>query len=72
MLSDVREAVSTLRENHQLDFRKMVDLMIDNIPNLKITSQIDTQLDLEDLNLAKTLLSCIQELPEVLHDQLTA
>lgn len=61
LLSDVREAVSTLRENHELDFRKMIELMIENIPNLKINSHIDTQLDLEDLNLAKALLSCIQE-----------
>jgi len=61
LLSDVREAVSAIRENHNLDFHKMVDLMIDNIPNLKVTSNIDTQLDLEELELAKALLSCIQE-----------
>jgi signal transduction histidine kinase len=61
LLSDVRDAVTTLRENQSLDFRKMVDLMIDNIPNLKINSLIDAQLDLDDLDLAKALLSCIQE-----------
>ena len=61
LLSDVREAVSTLRENSQLDFRKMVDLMIENIPKLKINYHIDATLNLDDLNLAKALLSCIQE-----------
>lgn len=61
LLSDVREAVTAIRENNQLDFRKMVELMIADIPRLKITSHIDTQLNLEDLDLAKALLSCIQE-----------
>jgi signal transduction histidine kinase len=61
LLSDVREAVTTLRENQSLDFPKMVDLMIENVPGLKVNSNIDTELDLEELSLAKTLLSCIQE-----------
>lgn len=61
LLSDVREAVTALRENQTLDFRKMVELMIANIPKMKITANIDAQLGLENLNLAKSLLSCIQE-----------
>jgi len=61
LLSDVREAVTTLRENQCLDFRKMIELMIENIPNMKINTNIDAQLNLENLNLAKSLLSCIQE-----------
>lgn len=61
LLSDVREAVTTLRENQSLDFHKMVDLMIANIPKMKITTNIDAQLDLDNLDLAKSLLSCIQE-----------
>lgn len=61
LLSDVREAVSTMRENETLDFRKMVEMMIENIPELTIHNQIDTALNLENLNLAKSLLSCVQE-----------
>lgn len=61
LLSDVREAVSTLRENQSLDFHHMVDLLIANTPKLTIHSKIDSRFNLEDLNLAKTLLSCIQE-----------
>jgi len=61
LLSDVREAVSTMRENQSLDFRKMVELMIENIPELTIHNLIDTDLNLENLKLAKTLLSCVQE-----------
>ena len=61
LLSDVREAVSTLRENQALDFRSMVELMSENIPGIEVEAQIDAALELDDLALAKTLLSCIQE-----------
>jgi two-component system sensor histidine kinase DesK len=61
LLCDVREAVSVMRESESLDFRKMVAMMIDNIPELTIHNQIDIELNLEDLNLAKSLLSCVQE-----------
>ena len=61
LLSDVREAVSVMRESDSLDFRKMVEMMIENIPELTIHNQIDTDLNLENLNLAKSLLSCVQE-----------
>lgn len=61
LLSDVREAVTTLRENHPLNFGEMVDLMVNNVPNLIVNSSIDRCLNLNDLALAKTLLSCIQE-----------
>lgn len=61
LMSDVREAVSTLRENEELDFPKLVQLMLDNTPTLKVHTEIDAALNLEDLELAKSLLSCIQE-----------
>ena len=61
LLSDVREAVSTLRENQSLDFHKMIELMIAHLPNLEVHARIDAHLNLEDLDLAKSLLSIIQE-----------
>ena len=61
LLSDVREAVSALRESENLDFHKMIDLMLENISNLKVHAQIEARLQLEDIDLAKSLLSCIQE-----------
>ena len=61
LLSDVREAVSTLRDNQNLDFRSLVDMMIDNVPRLRVHSDISADLKIDDLNLAKALLSCIQE-----------
>lgn len=61
LLSDVREAVTTLRDNHHLDINKMIELMIDNVPNLNVITEIDATLKLDDLSLTKGLLSCIQE-----------
>ncbi|TQV70945.1 sensor histidine kinase [Aliikangiella marina] len=61
LLSDVREAVSALRENDTLDFHVMIDLLAKNTPQLKVHSEIDAQIQLEDLSLAKSLLSIIQE-----------
>lgn len=61
LLSDVREAVSTLRENSDLNFESMIKLMVENLPKIKVHTHIETQLQLEDLELAKALLSCIQE-----------
>jgi len=61
LLSDVREAVTTMRENQSLDFHKMVELLVSNTPKLKIHSHIDATLNLDDLELAKALLSVIQE-----------
>jgi two-component system, NarL family, sensor histidine kinase DesK len=61
LLSDVREAVSTLRENRSINFPKMVDLLVANTPRLTIHCDIEDRLELDDLELAKSLLSIIQE-----------
>ena len=61
LLSDVREAVSTLRENQQLEFTKMLDLMCEQVPKLKIHRDIQTKISLEQMDIAKALLSCAQE-----------
>lgn len=61
LLSDVREAVSTLRENQSLDFSKVLALMIEQVPRLKIHCHLESGFSLEQLDLAKALLSCIQE-----------
>ena len=61
LLSDVREAVSTLRENSTLDFNSMITLMVSKVPKLKVNIAIDADLDIEDMTLARNLLFCIQE-----------
>ena len=61
LLSDVREAVSSLRDNDSLDLTSTVALMIANLPGLKVHSDIEAELRLDDLDRAHTLLSCMQE-----------
>ncbi len=61
LMSDVREAVTTLRENETLDLNKMVARLVNNIPNLKIHNHIDATLYIENLTMADLLLKCIQE-----------
>ncbi|WP_196139882.1 sensor histidine kinase [Aliikangiella sp. G2MR2-5] len=61
LLSDVREAVSALRENQQLDFDKMLKAMCDSLPGLTVHRQIRYQFNLEQMNIAKALFSVIQE-----------
>ena len=61
LLSDVREAVSKLRENSNIDFEQMVQLMVANIPTLEFNTKINTKIPAEDLSLAKNLIYIIQE-----------
>jgi signal transduction histidine kinase len=61
LLSDVREAVSTLREQPTYDLEKMITLIAKNLPNLEIETQIDESICKAHLEQIKTFLSCIQE-----------
>ena len=44
-----------------MDFESLIKLLIENLPRLKVHADIDTKIPLDNLDLAKTLLSCIQE-----------
>jgi two-component system, NarL family, sensor histidine kinase DesK len=61
LMSDVREAVTSLRENNSLDFESMVNQLIEHLPSLRVHSAIEANINLEDIQTAKQLLSCIQE-----------
>lgn len=61
LMSDVREAVCTLRENQSLELKTMLELLIENVPKLKIHHNIDDNFGIEDIETAKTILSCTQE-----------
>jgi len=61
LMSDVREAVSSLRENQSLNIQMMISLLINNVPKLKIHKLIDAHINIEDIESAKAILSCIQE-----------
>ncbi|MEL7298295.1 MAG: sensor histidine kinase [Pseudomonadota bacterium] len=61
LLSDVREAVSTLRDESELDFRRALDLIVENVPQLNISLDIDPGLHIDDVEIADAVLRCIQE-----------
>ena len=61
LMSDVREAVSSIRENQTLDFNLMLEQMVEAIPKLNFDIQINYQFELDEIEMAKQLLSCIQE-----------
>ncbi|MEM7362968.1 MAG: sensor histidine kinase [Pseudomonadota bacterium] len=60
LLSDVRDAVSTLRDEG-VSFRDTLDLMVQNVPRLNIHLDVSEHINITDVNLAETLLRCIQE-----------
>ena len=59
LLSDVREAVSMLRENQQLDL--LTALKTIHAPGLSVDLNIEDTISIEDLQLAETILRCCQE-----------
>ncbi len=61
LLSDVREAVSTLREEADVDFASAVRLLVDKVPHLDIELDIEEGLSITDFEVAESLLRCIQE-----------
>ncbi len=61
LMSDVREAVSSIKENQMFDLPTMFDLLIKNIPILKISYSINAEINIENFEMAKTILSITQE-----------
>lgn len=61
MLDDVRATVTTLRDESAVDFTCALRLIVDNIPQLKIGLDIDEGLRVDDVNVAESLLRCVQE-----------
>lgn len=61
LLSDVREAVSTLRQEDHLDLATSLKLLIENVPALDIDLDVAPGLDIRDIEVAEALLRCVQE-----------
>ncbi len=61
LLSDVREAVSTLRTEAAVDFRRAISLLVDSAPGLDVKLDIEDGLEIDDVEIAETLLRCVQE-----------
>lgn len=61
MLGDVRAAVTTLRDDSAVDFTQSLRLIVENIPQLQIDLDMDDDLRINDVNIAESLLRCVQE-----------
>ena len=62
LLSDVREAVSEMREGCAIDILAAIEPLVQPMPNLDIRLHADPGLTLEDSNVAQVILRCVQEL----------
>ena len=60
LLSDVREAVSVIRENHTLDIRSAINRIGTAFPNLSINVSM-VPLECDNMALIQDLLRCVQE-----------
>ncbi|MEO0579241.1 MAG: sensor histidine kinase, partial [Pseudomonadota bacterium] len=61
LLADVRDAVSTLRDHNSVDFAAALRLMVDRVPRLNVTLDIDADVSISDVAVAEPLLRCVQE-----------
>lgn len=61
LLSDVREAVSTLREESSVDLTSAVTMLIERVPQLDIELEIEDGLEIGEFEVAESLLRCVQE-----------
>jgi signal transduction histidine kinase len=62
LLTDVREAVSEMREDGHVDLGGAVRTLIEGVPALDIRLEISEPLDIEDPERAHVLLRCTQEI----------
>ncbi|MCF6288242.1 MAG: histidine kinase [Proteobacteria bacterium] len=62
LLSDVRNVVSSFRNQGNLNFAQAIIELTDGIPNLNIHIDIDDDYTIEEPKLAQTMLRCSQEL----------
>lgn len=61
LLSDVREAVSDIRDKSQVDLQAAIYAMAQQVPNLSIDIDFSDNLKIYDIEIADTLMKCIQE-----------
>jgi signal transduction histidine kinase len=62
LLSDVREAVSQLRDDDTIDLTEALNALIDGVPSLDVRLEIPGQLAVDDPARAQVLLRCAQEI----------
>lgn len=61
LLSDVREAVTEIREKSKIELRAALEALVKEVPRLKVNLTLEDNLDINDVELADTILRCVQE-----------
>ena len=61
LLADVREAVSSLRDQGALDLKRSLELLVDNVPQLDISLEVEDSVAVEDVDVADAIIRCVQE-----------
>jgi len=61
LLSDVREAVSEIREKSDVELKDALMALFDNLPRLNIQLHFDDNLNIHEVNTADTIIKCVQE-----------
>lgn len=62
LLSDVREAVSEMRQGGTIDILAAIKPLLDSVPQLDIKFESDPVFIIDDASVAQTVLRCIQEI----------
>lgn len=61
LLADVREAVTEIREKSDIELRQSLEALVSSIPRLKVKLELQENLAITNVELADTLLKCVQE-----------
>lgn len=61
LLADVREAVTEIREKSNIELTEALHALADSVPRLKIRLALEENLDITNVELADTILKCVQE-----------
>jgi two-component system sensor histidine kinase DesK len=61
LLSDVREAVSDIRDKSALNLEASIRSMLDKLPKLSLTLDIDNSIHIDDIQIADTIVKTVQE-----------
>ncbi|MDM7861855.1 histidine kinase [Alteromonas sp. ASW11-36] len=61
LLSDVREAVSEIREKSHIDLHAAFTALQKNTPQLNVYIEIPTEINIDNVQCAEVLLRCVQE-----------
>lgn len=61
LLSDVREAVSTLKTMPIVNLKELLEIATKDVPRLSVSIQLDDDMVLDDVNVAESLLRIVQE-----------